>query len=963
MTSNFDFDQAFATLTGFAPFPWQRRLLDQYLSKGALPAEVDIPTGLGKTAVMAIWLLARAKQGLLEQKRNGPTDQLKHQSLPRRLVYVVDRRAVVDQATSFAEEIRDRLSPCEELEPVRRGLRLDDDRKLPISTLRGRHIDNREWMEDPSAAAIIVGTVDMIGSRLLFEGYGVSRKMRPFAAGLLGCDTLVMLDEAHLVPPFKKLLKDIERGSNSDVFGPQAGTDRKVIPPFRMLPLSATGQEDCASSSSSVFQLQPEDYDNEIVRKRLRASKRLTIVESEELVSELTAQAWRLGSGSSPQRVLVYCNSREDAVKVKADIDRQLKKHGGYSELLVGARRVREREDLAGWLRDKGFLGDTDGSPEHSLFLIATSAGEVGVDLDADHMVCDLVEWERMAQRFGRVNRRGNGYAKIVVVAGPGTRKTTEAELEERLGRLRPPLDALRPAGLEDSRDASPDAILDLKVRARDDQKLQDAIDEATTSEPLRPAVTRSLVDAWSLTSLVEHAGRPEVAPWLRGWQDNELPQTTVVWRQYLPLRFEGYICQEPARKEVTEFFEAMPLHAAELLEIETFRIVEWLRKYARQVSKIIVGAQISGAIEKTGVGNEEKKDMASDFQMFARRIRQDAPIAILLGNDGSYFDQLCISDVTSWNSRQLSRTLANRKLVVDAHVGGLRDGLFDPNCKDVVRTPEDNWGSPEEWEDMPSGSLQEADLPAKRVRLMSSSEREDKRREDDQWRETAVFSYRANSEGETESWLVVEKWLAEQSNEEGRSIAKVEQCLSEHQDWTAREAEQIAKKLGLTHKYQEVLVTAARHHDDGKASPRWQRAFNASATGGPFAKTAGPFNKYILNGYRHELQSVIDIESNVPDGFDENDARFDLLLHLIAAHHGNARPSVSTEGLDSLPPTAAAHRAYDVAVRYAKLQRQWGPWGLAWWEALLRSADQRASRKLDEVSRLDAKRLASSSN
>lgn len=38
----------------------------------------------------------------------------------------------------------------------------------------------RKWLEDPASPAIIVGTVDMIVSRLLFEGYGISRKMRPY---------------------------------------------------------------------------------------------------------------------------------------------------------------------------------------------------------------------------------------------------------------------------------------------------------------------------------------------------------------------------------------------------------------------------------------------------------------------------------------------------------------------------------------------------------------------------------------------------------------------------------------------------------------------------------------------------------------------------------------------------------------------------------------------------------------
>ena len=75
--------------------------------------------------------------------------------MPRRLVYVVDRRAVVDQATAVAESIK-------------QGSR---DSALRISTLRGRYADNRQWLEDPAAPAIVVGTVDMIGSCSYQLGY------------------------------------------------------------------------------------------------------------------------------------------------------------------------------------------------------------------------------------------------------------------------------------------------------------------------------------------------------------------------------------------------------------------------------------------------------------------------------------------------------------------------------------------------------------------------------------------------------------------------------------------------------------------------------------------------------------------------------------------------------------------------------------------------------------------------
>ncbi len=79
-----------------------------------------------------------------------------------------------------------------------------------ISTLRGQLADNREWSRDPSRAAIIIGTVDLIGSALLFSGYRSSYKRRPLEAGLLGQDSLLVLDEAHLSKPFEKLLGSVE---------------------------------------------------------------------------------------------------------------------------------------------------------------------------------------------------------------------------------------------------------------------------------------------------------------------------------------------------------------------------------------------------------------------------------------------------------------------------------------------------------------------------------------------------------------------------------------------------------------------------------------------------------------------------------------------------------------------------------------------------------------------------------
>ncbi|MGC4083733.1 MAG: DEAD/DEAH box helicase family protein [Vicinamibacterales bacterium] len=151
-------------------FPWQEALLARFIA-GNIDRALDIPTGLGKTAVMAIWLVAYATS----------------RRVPRRLVYIVDRRAVVDQATTVAEKLRTLVAG----DPAFRQALGLGDRDLSISTLRGQHTDNRQWLEAPSLPAIIVGTVDKIGSALLFRGYGVSSKMRAYHAGLLGADSLI----------------------------------------------------------------------------------------------------------------------------------------------------------------------------------------------------------------------------------------------------------------------------------------------------------------------------------------------------------------------------------------------------------------------------------------------------------------------------------------------------------------------------------------------------------------------------------------------------------------------------------------------------------------------------------------------------------------------------------------------------------------------------------------------------
>ena len=961
---------------------------------------------------MAVWLVARALGA----------------SLPRRLVYVVDRRAVVDQATEVAESLRAWVANERDVSSVL-GL---GDRPLPISTLRGQHIDNRAWLDDPSSPAIVIGTVDMVGSRLLFSGYGVSSKMRPYHAGLLGADTLVVLDEAHLVPAFEDLLRQIERGADS--FGPKESSLRALVPPFKLLSLSATGRQ----TDTTTLTLSDDDRNHSIVNKRLTAKKALSIVELanvaeatatrkdgssadddavttkknkvHKLAGVLASEAWEVTrQGSAQVRCLVFCNARKDATAVAAEL-RNLAKSAGMDEpnieLFVGGRRVKERTQARDALARLGFMAGTSVNMVRSAFLIATSAGEVGVDLDADHMVCDLVAWERMVQRLGRVNRRGDGDAKVIVVVDrePAPSEKTTKALEKRAvaNAAKGQLDALTrklialhgakvsvPKSQKESAEAKateaeckqdekalkssisacqkrfkafkdadaklvsryeseaaqhralrkllaavgekgslgPDALLSLRNR----HDLGNVLRAATTVDPLRPELTRALVDAWSMTSLDEHPGRPEVDPWLRGFHPNDPPQTTVVWRRHLPVRADGSLDAKAAKR----FFEAAPPHSSEQLETDTHLVLEWLIERAAAVCNA------------TG----------DDASLDARKV-----VAIALGWRGEPKGWRTLGEIAAAKGmnenkeakkareqgvKELMKLLVGSTLIIDARLGGLTDGLLAEKTDTTAEASDDGSAM---WLARPD--VADVSVTGFRIRALSASEEGGSA-----WSKTTGAGWVRRHlfvtnvvDGEPSAALVIDGWAGDAATEEERAEADRPQQLVEHQSWAEDCARQIAQRLGIETARANLLALAARLHDEGKRSARWQRAFKAPLDGRPYAKTKGPIDFDLLDGYRHELGSLPYVEAH--DEFKKlapNDQ--DFVLHLIAAHHGFARPVISTNGSDDAPPSMVDERARAVALRFARLSRRWGPWGLAWWEALLRSADQTASRLNQQAS------------
>ncbi|MFO0893640.1 MAG: type I-U CRISPR-associated helicase/endonuclease Cas3 [Phycisphaerales bacterium] len=928
------FDSAFRALWGGRdPFHWQRRLFD-LLVQGRVPSVCNLPTGLGKTSVMALWLVA-----LSFWRQSSRT-------LPRRLVYVVNRRTVVDQATDEAARLR-RLFECPASSGVHEAtLCLLRDAlsalagesglvPLAVSTLRGEFADNGDWKENPARPAIIVGTVDMVGSKLLFSGYGDGRYGRAHHAGLVGQDALVVHDEAHLEPAFDELLTGIVEEQR-----------RTAEPrPIRVMRLSATTratgvQRDDGADADLSFGIEDEDRRDGVVSQRLGARKALTIVDTNggTAVARIAGEALRLGA--YPARVLVYVRSPEAVAHIADAIERELGDGGGTRiARLTGTLRGHERDQLAKGEVFRAFSSGADRSVPlpQSLYLVSTSAGEVGADWDADHLVCDLTTLDSMAQRFGRVNRLGGDgrSATITAVAEPiGEKSPFKTELEETARWLRS-----LPA-LDNGVDASPAALSQLLATP--------AAQRAFSPRPTILPTTNILFDAWSLTSITgEMPGRPEVAPYLHGVADWEPPDTHVAWRADIALLArrggerdsgEGAPC---SRDEIEQAFEAFPLRSAERLRDRTDRVQQELRVIAQRLRH---GARARAAPPRAGHAESEASHDTGVASELAAAGGDNTPLGpnpwVVLVRAGAV-RWVRLEDVAPEDHDDAKRAqprLAFATVVLPTEAGGLEAGML--NGKEPP--PRD------------ARSLDVAELAVhagptrQRVVLKGDASRPllggaiaagvNK---------ASVTLATAAADAETER---IEYRVAKgEDNEPGERV-----LLCQHNNAVSEGADRIGRALGLSDHAVTALRIAGRWHDAGKARSTWQRYANNPNGADPVAKSDRYGTWRQLAGYRHEFGSLHDAAA--ADEIRQLDAETrDLVLHLIAAHHGWARPHFEPRHFDPGDPsriggqprsTAENERmAVDTIQRFGRLQRRCGRWALAWLESILRCVDAEASK------------------
>jgi CRISPR-associated endonuclease/helicase Cas3 len=579
---------------GPEPFPWQAQLLRDWVSgaKG-WPEILDLPTSSGKTAALDIAVFHLAMDADKGAERKAPV----------RIAFVVDRRLIVDDAYQRAKRIQDALADaarntdapeivCRVAERLGR-LAERSERPLLARRLRGGLPREEDWARTPSQPTILCSTVDQVGSRLLFRGYGVSNSMKPVHAGLLGSDCLILLDEAHLSRPFHETLAAVERHRGT--------SERPAAAPFKVAFLTATPGEE----PGTRFGLGLKDREHPILRPRLEAPKPARLVETREKsgqpIEDQRAEAVEREVAAALER-LSGADDLDTQPIIGVVVNRVLRARRIFQRLrdvysppdecrpprcdvllVIGPAREADCTALAADLDPiKTGANEARRQLRRPRIVVATQTVEAGVDLDFDALITEIAPLDALKQRFGRLNRAGRPFVAYAAILA--------YREDVRPSKGGDPVYGLAAA-------ATWNALQQLaKDRANDSISVDFGISASGTlpwigeilpkqieaggllaSRPDAPVLMPAYVDLWSQTSPVP-AADPGISLFLHG-PDRSPATVQIVWRADVrEVDLREAQTQSQARRRLLELFAAIPPRPAEAIEISLTAARRWLQ-------------------------------------------------------------------------------------------------------------------------------------------------------------------------------------------------------------------------------------------------------------------------------------------------------------------------------------------------------------------------------------------------
>lgn len=961
-----DFPAYYRAVHNYDPFPWQSRLAAHVLDRGengGWPDVLAVPTGCGKTSALDVALFALAAQP---------------ERFPRRIVMVIDRRVVVDQGALHAERIGNALKDATDgiAKQVADNLRAlwkgpQDECPIEYTVLRGGMPRDDAWAQRPDKPVLALSTVDQVGSRLLFRGYGVSPKMASVHAGLLGHDSLLLLDEVHLSVPFAETLLALRRRWRG--FWPNALPDR-----WGVVRLSAT--PGLMVAGDRVFELPVGGEDDEHLRlkPRLQAHKPATLREVTVKGKDETAKRSTFASGCAKAALelldrddllsgeLITIGVIVNRVAAAREIARALSTDANDAfdvQLLTGRMRPIDRDAVLDSLQPRIKAGRKREAETRPLIVVATQCIEAGADFDFDALVTECASLDALKQRFGRLDRLGERHAKGFVspalILARSDQLSASSDPDPIYGpALKSTWDWLNSVG-----ESCDFGIRHLPTVA--DKKLVELIAPRAHAPILLPAH----LDAWNQTHPRPEPD-PEVALWLHGPQRGE-PEVQLVWRADISeAALREARAEDAVREDLIARLMACPPGGAEALALPISAVRRWLKAQP--------AAEIGDAVMQ-----ESDEDEAPQQRQTIGRLAFE-------WNSGD-------SRVVTGNALHNGMILA-----VPSTYGGIAHGNWDPEALGLVT----DYGDVVQWQRhrratlrLNNGVLPQAlqssllpcaseDGTAADLRLAVRDWLDTSHPElPEPWnefvpalgRDPRIVTHRGGT-----LTLIARKTTrdAVSTEDDGASFTGFDKptTLAAHSEHVWRWAEGFARRVGLPENVREDLVLAAWLHDAGKADRRFQKwmvggsAVRLALLEAPLAKSVQTLRDRRASqqakeqagypdGYRHELLSVAMVAGNAALLKKAHDR--ELVLHLVGSHHGWCRPfapfndhleDIETTVQMTNGPTGAsadlsagtrhqlARLDSGVTDRFWNLTERYGWWGLAWLEAILRLADHRAS-------------------